>query len=166
MVTIAGLVSMVTVVPWQWDGELLLMAGGTRLSWDKWAAGQWGMIGDSSRLGTSGHGLHLEDSLSLLPASECRASPPGSLRPAISLQAQRLESSPINHLAPNTSLCVTLCCAVAGAVSHHRAGGNVSGRAGKLRGKTTSKRCRQVLHLGSAHAVQTCTCSTCSSPDP
>lgn len=43
MVTIAGPVSMVTVVPWLWDGELLLLAGGIWPSQDKWVAGQWGM---------------------------------------------------------------------------------------------------------------------------
>lgn len=89
-----------------------------------------------------------------------------SLRPAVSLLGQGLTPSPINHLAPNISLCIVVCPAAAGAVSHHRAGGNVPRRAGKLRSKTTHKCRRQVLYFSSAHAMWTCICSTWSSPDP
>lgn len=66
---------------------MLLVAGGTRPAQDEWARAQQvrreqrGMgqqAGDSSRLGTSGHGQQPEDSLSPLPASGCIASPPSS----------------------------------------------------------------------------------------
>lgn len=107
MVTRTGLVSMVTVVPWLWDGELLLMARGYLT-----IPGQ--IDRGTCRLGPAAVWAHevtgnIWRTVFHCSQPGCRASPSSSPWDLQFPYMKRLKSSPINHLASNIFLCVTLC---------------------------------------------------------